>query len=468
MDPTSDKKPDNPTPTSEPEASNASRRNFLKLSAAAAAAAAAGSPAEAMRIVAPKSRPREWSHGNTMPGRIILYHDPAMNAHGSIDKLRVEQVVHHGIQLLTGISETGIAMQSLFPGVHGGSTFAIKVNCIGPTDTRWEIARGIVSALSLMFSETYDVSQVTIYDRHSLYSHGYTTGEFTFNGNWPLITSDNQASGSGYYVWQDHELSQHLIDADFVINIPALKSHDNPENKITVALKNHYGSCHTPYLCGDLPGMLTLNADQHVGGKTGLVVTSGLRGTFNGGPGEPHQYWLTYPDELTPNMVFLSTDPVTNEYWALDAINAERAHEGHGGQMLPKICGWIEDASDDPYLIGVSDPEQMTVIRLDASDVDAAEAIVGGTFLTANAPNPFRDGTALRFRLEKAGQTRLQILDAAGRVVRHLGDREFAAGYGQVQWDGRDTQGRRVPAGVYFVRLEFGSVVRSRRVIAAH
>jgi hypothetical protein len=131
------------------------------------------------------------------------------------------------------------------------------------------------------------------------------------------------------------------------------------------------------------------------------------------------------------------------------------------------VCPWIEDASGFPYEIGVSDPDDMTMIHLDASDVDANEPVVGGTLLAANAPNPFRDGTALRFRLEKAGQARLQVLDTTGRVVRHLGDREFAAGHQQVQWDGRDAQGRRVPAGVYFVRLECGSAVRTRRVVAA-
>ncbi|UCD06732.1 MAG: hypothetical protein JSV98_02490, partial [candidate division WOR-3 bacterium] len=43
--------------------------------------------------------------------------------------------------------------------------------------------------------------------------------------------------------------------------------------------------------------------------------------------------------------------------------------------------------------------------------------------------------------------------DAAGRLVRTFADGRQAAGYYTVQWDGCDDLGRKVPAGVYFVRL---------------
>ncbi|MBD3334451.1 MAG: DUF362 domain-containing protein [Candidatus Eisenbacteria bacterium] len=441
---------------------HSSRRDFLKLSALGAIAGVV-SPAMAQGLFQP-GRQRGIDRGNAMPGRIVMLREPEMDGHlSTIDKERVAEVVHAGIRILTGVDDTAAAFESLFPGLHSGSTFAIKVNCLGITDTRWEVVRGIVSGLAAMLGGTYDVSQVVIYDRHNLHSHGYDESEFTFNGNTPLISHTNNASGSGYYVWENHQLSQYILDCDYLINVPALKCHNNGNNQITIALKNHYGSCDPASLCGDIPGMLAVNADSNVKVKTNLVVTSALRGTYWGGPGDYWQEWNLYP-ELTPNSIFFSTDPVTNEYWARDLINAQRIAMGYS----EKPCPWVEDASEPPYELGISDPDQMTVINLDAAGVvDDAGRLSGGTFFTANVPNPFAESTTLRFRLERGGPVSLRILDAAGRSVRDLGTRWYAAGRNAAAWNGRDAKARRVAAGVYFAHLQAGSISRTRRIIVA-
>jgi hypothetical protein len=454
---------DRPEHPCRPTDASPSRRKFLKVSAAAAAYAAIGPPFDAVRNVASGSQLH--AAANHYPGRIVLYHDPAMNGHGTIDMLRTEEVVHHAVQILTQRADAGRAFKTLLPGVRTDSKVAIKVNNIGPTDTRWEIVRGIVSGLSLMplGEDIYDVSNVTIFDRDdNLDYHGYLEANFTFNGN-TVVFADGNHCDSGYDPVQGRELSRFIFNADFVINVPALKSHNDPYNHLTLALKNHYGSCNPSNLCGDIPGMLTLNADPHIAGKTVLVVTSGLRGTYTGGPSGPPGYWLTFP-EATPNTIFFTTDPVTNEYWARDMINAERGEHGWGD----KVCPWIEQASNPSWNLGISDPDLMTVFRLDATDAEEPEALVGGTFLAANVPNPFRDQTSLRFRLERSGAASMRIYDASGRVVRDLGSREFAQGYHEIPWDGRDTNGRKLSAGVYFARLSAASLVRTRRIVLAY
>lgn len=157
--------PDSRLTSSDP--SSSSRRKFLKASAAAAAMAAVGTPFDAMRRVASAS-PRMGA-ANTMPGRIVLYHDPSMDGHtGTIDMLRVEEVVHHAVQILTERGDTARAFESLFPGIYTNSKIAIKVNTLGSCDTRWEVARGIVSGLSMMLGGTYDISNVTLFDRDAV------------------------------------------------------------------------------------------------------------------------------------------------------------------------------------------------------------------------------------------------------------------------------------------------------------
>jgi hypothetical protein len=71
-------------------------------------------------------------------------------------------------------------------------------------------------------------------------------------------------------------------------------------------------------------------------------------------------------------------------------------------------------------------------------------------------PNPFSSGTRLRFRIPPGASAPvlLTVLDAAGREVRTLVDHALPAGDRvTIAWDGRDDSGRRLPAGLYLVRL---------------
>ena len=57
--------------------------------------------------------------------------------------------------------------------------------------------------------------------------------------------------------------------------------------------------------------------------------------------------------------------------------------------------------------------------------------------------------------------------DVAGRRLRRLVDGDLAAGVRAVEWDGRDAEGRVLPAGVYCVRIESGREVTSGKFVVA-
>ena len=82
--------------------------------------------------------------------------------------------------------------------------------------------------------------------------------------------------------------------------------------------------------------------------------------------------------------------------------------------------------------------------------------------LHANVPNPFNPLTDISFETGAAGQVRLRVHDAAGRLIRTLVDEHRAAGVHVVTWDGRDAVGQPVAAGVYFYRFEAGRSHQSR------
>jgi hypothetical protein len=82
-------------------------------------------------------------------------------------------------------------------------------------------------------------------------------------------------------------------------------------------------------------------------------------------------------------------------------------------------------------------------------------------------PNPFNPATTIPFTLAGPARVRLTVYDALGRKVRVLADGDRPAGPHGVTWDGRDAGGTPVGSGVYFVELDTGGLVESRKVVIA-
>ncbi|MEW6755101.1 MAG: FlgD immunoglobulin-like domain containing protein, partial [Candidatus Latescibacterota bacterium] len=59
----------------------------------------------------------------------------------------------------------------------------------------------------------------------------------------------------------------------------------------------------------------------------------------------------------------------------------------------------------------------------------------------------------------------LRIYDTVGRPVRVVLCGSVSPGTHAVIWDGRDDQGREVPAGVYLCRLHSGGATAVRKVV---
>lgn len=80
-------------------------------------------------------------------------------------------------------------------------------------------------------------------------------------------------------------------------------------------------------------------------------------------------------------------------------------------------------------------------------------------------PNPASRATTLTFSLPQSGEVSMRAHDVAGRTIRHLYSGWTTAGTHQVGWDRRDDHGNRVPAGLYFVRLEAAGQQLGQKVI---
>jgi hypothetical protein len=78
-------------------------------------------------------------------------------------------------------------------------------------------------------------------------------------------------------------------------------------------------------------------------------------------------------------------------------------------------------------------------------------------------PNPFRETARIACGFSNAGTVSLSIFDASGRRVRDFPEPPSADRI--VEWDGRDSSGRRLPPGVYFVRMKIENLSLSRKVV---
>jgi hypothetical protein len=86
-------------------------------------------------------------------------------------------------------------------------------------------------------------------------------------------------------------------------------------------------------------------------------------------------------------------------------------------------------------------------------------------FLAQNYPNPFNPTTRVAFGLQQGSHTTITVYNLLGQEVTELLDGYRAAGAHVVTWDGTDFQGRTVPSGIYFYRLQADEFTQTRKMV---
>ena len=107
--------------------------------------------------------------------------------------------------------------------------------------------------------------------------------------------------------------------------------------------------------------------------------------------------------------------------------------------------------------------QQEASVPLRGSQVEAPARAV----LLANAPNPFSSLTTISFAVPAGAPKNVNVgvYDVTGRNVRVLQDGALAPGVHHCTWDGRDSEGRAVSAGVYLYRYQIAGEVLTRKMV---
>ncbi len=85
--------------------------------------------------------------------------------------------------------------------------------------------------------------------------------------------------------------------------------------------------------------------------------------------------------------------------------------------------------------------------------------------LYPNYPNPFNPTTKISFVIPKNDLVKLDIFNNIGQKVRSLLNQDYSIGIHEVIWDGKNDNGQKVSAGVYYYRLITGDIQQIRKML---
>jgi hypothetical protein len=83
----------------------------------------------------------------------------------------------------------------------------------------------------------------------------------------------------------------------------------------------------------------------------------------------------------------------------------------------------------------------------------------------AAGPSPSSGVTRLWAVLPARASVDARITDVSGRLVRSLFSGSLPRGSHEIDWDGHDEAGMRVPAGLYFVHMRVGATEHTTQVL---
>jgi uncharacterized protein (DUF362 family) len=281
-----------------------------------------------------------------------------------VDQAVVYEMVDWGVMALTGTASRAAAWQALLPAYSPGQRVAIKINLNNAQsendddnviDALIEPVNGVVRGLIEIGVAAADIwvfdairpipsrlrdgcafSGVRFSGGSGSDALGFSATErvtFQPSGDVPPLAS--------------RRISNVLVDADYLINMPILKKHCCAW--VSLSFKNHLGSIQDCaglheyifpyegiYRSGYSP-MVDIYSNRHVGAKTVLTIGDGLYGSRGHQSSAPRP-WVTFGDRA-PNSLFFSTDPVALDCVMYDFIDAEVGVPVGGDDYLALAAG---------------------------------------------------------------------------------------------------------------------------------
>jgi len=186
---------------------------------------------------------------------------------------------------------------------------------------------------------------------------------------------------------------------------------------------------------------------------------------------------------VTPDSDYIATYPGAVREWCINSAVVDTAtHSVLANSEDGRLYRWDTFSNSFTEIVtltaGLGEAYTPTLVAADGRTYAINDATlfavgtptlaVGGSLageaLAAPWPNPARGETRFAFTLSSASTVRLEVIDLAGRRVATLLSGALPAGQHEARWNGGGVRGA-APAGVYFARLEAGSLALTRRFV---
>lgn len=350
----------------------------------AATAPASTATAATNTTTAPKSKAPTAEPSATKPRVVHIHADDATSWNNRasyyweyVHQDVVDSMVDQGVMALTGQATLVAAWQAILPHYQPGQGIAVKVSfnnantCSddngGKIDAVVEPVLAIIRGLKSIGVQEADIwcydpirvvppkftgpclsayPGVKIYDNSNSGCNLETTWTST---DADALVSFSPPVGSPPKL---HRLTDTVVNATYLINIPILKRHTM--SGVSMAFKNHYGSMvkpqalhewstlSSPHYRSSYSPFVTIYQNPHIGKKTVLTVGDALFCAFdrNRAP-EP---WMTFNGQ-TPRSLFFAFDPVAIDSVMLDFLSNEMAAISNRGPLAAGASDYLKLAA---------------------------------------------------------------------------------------------------------------------------
>jgi len=157
-----------------------------------------------------------------------------------------------------------------------------------------------------------------------------------------------------------------------------------------------------------------------------------------------------YTDTVTATIAAGTADTLTFAAWTANPSGA------YAVRCTTELAG-----DDDP----TNDIAADSVVVRPSAGISEGRGLPLMFSLDQVVPNPTGGRTSIRYGLPGPAAVKLSAYSAAGTLVRTIAVGTQNPGWHMAVWDGRDSRGHKVGAGVYLLRLEAGAFTSTRKLV---
>ena len=106
--------------------------------------------------------------------------------------------------------------------------------------------------------------------------------------------------------------------------------------------------------------------------------------------------------------------------------------------------------------IMVTDQDTATVLENGTLGIEDLWSSTGSNSLTIT-PNPLHESTRISYSISENNRVNLSVYNLSGQKIKELINEHLPSGAYSLSWNGDDTNGRKLPSGLYFCRLTAGN-----------